>query len=245
LPEHMVHDKEYGKWKLEYTFDDGLFFQPKFYYEHTHKIDKKTGKRVEVMKAKGIPKSRVKEFMNRDKYKDLIAKTIAGEERYVLYDESVKVPVKHKPKLGTSLKNDIDPNVLVIVKKSINLRADQKRKMDYINQTSSPLQVNDEILEEADEFSQWMKEQDVRLEREKQLDMIVKMFGKIATPDKDSVWYERYKRLKPATKRKYFSKKESTSIEIYTCEVNEEFGFIRDWKAEHIFELIEDTEYFL
>lgn len=150
MDESKVHNKEYGKWKLESEIVEGIFLQPKTYWEkHSELEEDKDGNlvNVETKKFKGIP-SRKMDGVTSDTYKEIFSKLqdiqrrqaageeISKEEAYFpLYTEVEKKRIK----FATNLKNgatNFDNHYEVT--KGIILTNMQKRDMDYINNTSRP-----------------------------------------------------------------------------------------------------------
>lgn len=142
LPDDLVDPNAYGKWKLEYILDEGIFIQPKLYYERGFSPEK--NKHVEVKKAKGVPKKMVDETFSRATYTGILDAIERGEERFFLFQD-----VEVRNKFGSTLIRDLDPDVKVIIKKSLNLRAEQKRRMDFERNTSYPHVLDDLEKEES------------------------------------------------------------------------------------------------
>lgn len=161
----MVDDKEYGKWKLESEIKEGLFLQPKVYYEkHKAYLKNETGEFIlddngnkihkETKKFKGVPSKHISKlhrgtyFDIYERLKEIQRKTEAGEmiseeeEKYLLYEKDEK-----RVKFGTALKNGekIKYNFdhKLEVRKCLILTSRQKRNMDYIRNTSKPHVVHD------------------------------------------------------------------------------------------------------
>lgn len=238
LPDELVDENAYGKWKLEYEVTEGIFFQPKFYYEAAKTHD---GKTFDVLKAKGIPRSRVKDIMSPEKFQELVAATIAGRQRFKLYDNTIENPIQMKPKLGSAIKNnDIDPNVMVIVSKSLNLQAQQKRNMDFVNNTSTPLTRHDAYQEVDDEMLDWMQTQDRIIEAEQFMTGMTLMFGKIQTPKKTDRHYDVYTNLSVSTKRQYF-RKDGVPFHIWMEQMNQEYDATQ-YGIDNVFKWLRDLE---
>lgn len=142
LPPDLVDENAFGKWKLEKTLQEGIFVQPKFYYERG---TNEKGKDVEIKKAKGVPKSILEKF-ERDLYVDILQKRVEGAEEYPLYEG-----VKQVPKFGSVLKQDLPPETIFFIRKSLNLLSMEKRDMDYVNNTSKPHYLNDLEVTDYDE----------------------------------------------------------------------------------------------
>lgn len=130
----LVHEHEYGKWKLESKIERGVFIQPKLYYE---KGLNDKGKMVKTVKAKGIPKDVLKTF-GEETYNEILERIAAGEERIELFEKK-----KVRKKFVTMLKAGEGFDTAQIIKKGINLRAKQKRIMDYAGNQSQPHKVMD------------------------------------------------------------------------------------------------------
>jgi hypothetical protein len=154
MEDEIIHNKEYGKWKLESTILEGIFLQPKTYYEKGLVV-KKDGsiEQEETRKFKGIPKSKM-DNITKETYEAIFNKliemqkriengeTIPKDEHYFdLYD----APEEKRIKFATNLKNPVlDENGEITfdkifrVTKRLNLLNMQKRQMDYVNNTSKP-----------------------------------------------------------------------------------------------------------
>lgn len=125
MPPEMVSSTELGKWDLENVIDSGLFLQPKVY---TYQI---AGK--DHIKFKGITKTRQKQ-LDRDFYLEILSKLQAGEKEKVI----VELGRQSLPTLAVAQKKHIDPNILNVMDKGINVGAKQKRDIDYKNNVSKP-----------------------------------------------------------------------------------------------------------
>lgn len=155
--DEMIDDKEYGKWKLESEIIEGIFLQPKTYWEkHAELIEDEKGQLIhkETKKFKGIP-SRKMDNVNEETYRTIFGKlqdiqkrvangeTISKDEAYFpLYTE----PEKKRFKFAMNLKNgktNFDEHYEIT--KGIVLTNMQKREMDYINNTSKPHKLIDFI----------------------------------------------------------------------------------------------------
>ena len=155
--DEMIDDKEYGKWKLESEIVEGIFLQPKTYWEkHAELIEDDKGQLIhkETKKFKGIP-SRKMDNVNEETYRTIFGKlqdiqkrvadgeNISKDEAYFpLYTE----PEKKRFKFAMNLKNgktNFDEHYEIT--KGIVLTNMQKRDMDYINNTSKPHKLIDFI----------------------------------------------------------------------------------------------------
>ncbi|MGE7954930.1 DNA polymerase [Lysinibacillus xylanilyticus] len=157
MRDEMIDDKEYGKWKLESEIIEGIFLQPKTYWEkHAELIEDENGQLInkETKKFKGIPKRKM-ENITEQTYRDIFGKlceiqeriaageTISKQEAYFpLYTE----PEKKRFKFATNFKNGkTNFDEYYEVTKGIVLTNMQKRDMDYINKTSKPHKLIDFI----------------------------------------------------------------------------------------------------
>lgn len=155
MNDDLVNETEYGKWKLESEIVEGIFLQPKTYWEKEGElIEDADGNLInkETKKFKGIP-SRKMENVTEETYRQIFGKLqdiqkrqeageeISKEEAYFpLYLEAEK----KRFKFATNLKNgqqNFDNHFEVT--KGIILTNMQKRNMDYINNTSSPWKLNE------------------------------------------------------------------------------------------------------
>jgi hypothetical protein len=212
LADELVDNAEYGKWKLEAEIKQAIFLQPKLYYEQEHafKKDKETGKYIldengnkihkETIKAKGIPKDVFSEF-SKETYVTILNKIKNGEDRIEIFKGK-----KVRQKFATMLKNGQDLDTPQYIQKGINLRAKQKREMDYINNTSTPRQIPDMYGPEYERRMQLEAEREWLKELEK-TDLIkdkINEIGFILIPGKNDLFYSEYKNLIPSIKRRYF-----------------------------------------
>ncbi len=122
----MVDSQEYGKWKLEGEVDEAVFIQPKMYAEKL-----KSGK--EVLKSKGLVRQEVEKLTYKS-YTDIMDKVKAGTTRLEMY-----TGVESRQKFISSLKKGEDVDTIIYLRKSLNLRAVEKREIDYFNNSSKPL----------------------------------------------------------------------------------------------------------
>lgn len=167
MDEDMIDDKEYGKWKKESDILEGLFIQPKVYYEkHQEFLKDKNGDYVldengekihkETMRFKGVPKDIMETKINRGVYvdllnqlKDLQRRKENGEKITKKMEDAVfeiygKEENKKRIKFGTALKHGIpDFDEKQELGKRILLLNMQKRQMDYLRNTSKPHVVRD------------------------------------------------------------------------------------------------------
>ena len=202
LDESLVHDKEYGKWKLEAEIKEAIFLQPKLYYEESHDGH-------QTIRAKGIPKDVLSDF-TKNTYVDILTKIKNGEDRIEIFTNK-KVRQKFATLLKTEKyfdKGQAGFDTPQFIKKGINLRAKQKRIMDYKNNCSRP----HTLYMYGSEFENKLKLV-VEKEMEKEFTLIdpikdkIKEIGFIKIPIKNEQYYEEYKNLSKQIKSKYFRKK--------------------------------------
>jgi hypothetical protein len=213
LPDDMVDNNEYGKWKLEGVIKEGIFIQPKLYYERYENGE-------ETFKAKGVPKKIVEDF-TKETYTKILTAIRAGAESITIYEG---LPARQK--FGTALVQNKDFDLQLILKKKLNLSAGQKRIMDYENNISLPHRINDlEVEDNPDAFNNWLMEEypegSILWEQ-------VKRDGYLKCVTKNERYYEEYKGLPKKVKMKYF-RKEGTPLDVWAhdhdrnaCELLEE-----------------------
>lgn len=166
MDDNLIHDKEYGKWKLETELIEGLFIQPKVYWEKHASLQTdenglylktKDGSFVhkETKKFKGIPRQKMDDITEEtyreiyERYKLVQKKMEKGEKisddlaYFALITKDDKVPKRIKFAMNLKYPK-YDENGLVTfdesydLVKGINLTNMQKRQMDYIRNTSKP-----------------------------------------------------------------------------------------------------------
>lgn len=128
LPAEMVDEKQYGKWKLEREIDKAIFLQPKLYAEKD-----KEGK--EILKSKGLI-SDFRREMNFKMYWDILEAILKGQHEFTLYEN---IPARRK--FISALKQGKEIDEPLLLRKSLNLLAKQKREIDYRANISKPLAV--------------------------------------------------------------------------------------------------------
>lgn len=145
LPEN-VDPNEYGKWDLESVVEKGIYLQPKLYFERNPE-----GK--ETVKAKGIPGDILQQFTGAT-YERILNDIKSGADRVEIFGHEneqlnvIKGETKVRKKFTSMIKSGQDMSKLgtngeevytsQVIRKGINLRAVQKRRMDFINNTSQP-----------------------------------------------------------------------------------------------------------
>ena len=142
MDDHMIDDREYGKWALEGEIKQAYFIQPKMYYE-----EYQNGK--EVIRFKGIPK-RQAETLDRGVFEDILLRYQSIQEKQEAGRKVTKQEAyyplftnqKKRIKFATTLKNGhIDFDMHQEISKGILMTNMQKRKMDYIRNTTEPLKI--------------------------------------------------------------------------------------------------------
>lgn len=149
LPPEMVDKYEIGKWDLEGELYSGLFLQPKVYTEDKKLTPKQIAKNQTqntTFKFKGITKKRKAE-LDRKFYEGIYNLMLDGG----YYEIEVETGAERLPSLNVAQKNGKDPNQLQIVDKKIKIGTKQKRKFDFVANTSEPWYM--ETIEDFETFS--------------------------------------------------------------------------------------------
>jgi hypothetical protein len=238
LAPELVDEHEYGKWKLEAEIKEAIFIQPKLYFEEEFAFKEdddgnfildENGNKIhkQTIKAKGIPKDVFSEF-TKDTYVDILNKIKNGEDRIQIFKGK-----KVRQKFATMLKNGQDLDTPQYIQKGINLRAKQKREMDYINNTSKPRKIPDMYGPEYERRMQleaereWLKE----LEKTDLISDKIKQIGFILIPGKNDLFYSEYQNLIPSIKKKYF-RKEGLPIDVWVTEAGEDANELMEkWRV--------------
>lgn len=121
--------KDLGLWDLENVVLEGIYIQPKLYYEKTLK--------EEVKKGKGIPNN-IRKNYKKETYEEILEMIQGGQDRIELF-EGVEKPKKFLSKL----KKGEHMNTLLEMRKGINLQNKQKRNMNYVDGTSTPWEIGE------------------------------------------------------------------------------------------------------
>lgn len=119
LDPEMIDPIDLGKWDCEAELYEGLFLQPKVYWES------KVGQK-DTIKFKGVSKA-VQQELTRDIYVDIHSLLQQGVDTKYLIEKERKT----LPSLAVAQKKGIDPNQFRITDKSIDLGATGKRNFDY------------------------------------------------------------------------------------------------------------------
>ncbi|WP_026829750.1 DNA polymerase [Exiguobacterium antarcticum] len=213
MPDDMVHKDDYGKWKLENTIKQGIFLQPKLYAEI--KGDGKT-----VIKGKGIPGEKLEDitFTNYEEW--LHTMGAKKQDSIHLYDG-----YESRQKFVTLLKANKDFDSKVVLRKTINLLNEQKRVMDYVNNTSRPHNLDTYEEYSPSEVQEILAytylDDDVD-----QLKEFVKEIGHIRIPaQKTSRFRFEYEQMSRSVRIKYFRKEGRLDLDSFAeaigWEVNE------------------------
>jgi len=130
LPADIVHDKEYGKWKLERKVKHGLFILPKLYAEVSDDGE-------EILKSKGI----VKQFMKKTAFADYVSyyhSMVKGLDVSLYKNQD---GYTRRRKVISALLDDGDFERKILLAKSLlfSNKALHKRTFDFASNTSTPL----------------------------------------------------------------------------------------------------------
>ncbi|MEB8989459.1 DNA polymerase [Bacillus cereus] len=202
FPDKMVHDKEYGKWKLEGYVIEGLYFQPKMYAEKAINTD---GEYEEVLRMKGVPKWVVEEQLDYNSFRKWYLQVKRGKAEIPIYKGGERVQ-----KFLTKSKNNIEMNELAEMHKTINFAREQKRNIDLNKNTTSPLVRNDygENKDEKSEyeFDEWYERLEEFNDDMNAVEELCMKFGKIQIPEKKQrKLYGLYKEYSSKAKAMCFS----------------------------------------
>ena len=195
MDDKKTDDKEYGKWKLEGIVEKGIYLQPKFYAE---KATDTKGTKADVIKSKGIPREILDTitFSDFEKWLDII---ITGKDAKI--DIFKDLPARKK--FLTMLKDNQHMNTKVSLSKSINLTLEQKRKMDYANNSTAPRVIHDfgtlADVEKIMEFKVMVPFDDVNI-----LEKDIEHHGKIKTIPPDEPLFPLYHSLGEKARLKFF-----------------------------------------
>ena len=130
LPADIVHDKEYGKWKIERKVKHGLFILPKLYAEVSDDGE-------EILKSKGI----VKQFMKTTTFADYecyYRSMVKGLDVSLYKNQD---GYTRRRKVISALLDDGDFERKILLAKSLlfSNKALHKRTFDFASNTSIPL----------------------------------------------------------------------------------------------------------
>ncbi|HBH1802306.1 TPA: hypothetical protein KRM58_003526 [Clostridioides difficile] len=216
MDETLVDDKEFGKWKLESNIEKAIFLQPKFYSEKNSD--------GETIRAKGIPKEIMSSFSFETYEKWLEQFRDKSVSRIDIFKD-----LEGRKKFMSSLKQNENFDTKVMFTKSINLKLTQKRKMDYIENTTSPHtkycygdKHSDQEILTIDYFTTKLNEYN---DDDTILNDILEI-GYIKIPRKNSSIYKLYNKLGQNARCKYFKKQ---GIDI------KEWCNLTGWNIEELF----------
>lgn len=126
LPPEMLHKSKLGLWDVEQELKEGIFIQPKLYFEEN-------AKNKQNIKFKGVSKETQKTF-DRDFILDIYNKLVEGVEEEIRVEEN-KITLRS---INYLLKNEIDFSDYELRDKVLYLKNVQKRDIDYKNNTTKP-----------------------------------------------------------------------------------------------------------
>ena len=222
--------KHLGGWDLENIIVDGIYIQPKLYFEETVE-----GKE-DVIKGKGIPND-IRKNYTKETYLDFLRMINNGEERIELF-QGVEKPKKFLSKL----KNREKMNTLLEMRKGINLQNEQKRKIDYVTGESEAW----EILEYRNTLSGVDPDYIFSYNNRDNTEVtfikdIIKQIGKIKIPKEKDEGYKLYhsfcQKHKEKTIKLFFKDKGKLSIF--------DFIFITELSVECINDIMSECDIYL
>lgn len=218
LDDSIVDNNEFGKYKLETYVDDAIFLQPKFYAETGHDENEKE---VNTTKGKGIPRS-IMNLYTFKTYQEFL-KDFCDKNKLSI---SVFENLANRQKFLSSLKHNDDLDKIVLLRKTISLTIRQKRKIDYIANTTTAWEVKNygddscmniellKLIELSDKLN--------RLEVVESLESNILLYGKIDIKDLKHI-----KEMKEKNRKRY-TQRNGISLE--------EFCSLSGWDAKDIFE---------
>ena len=158
IADEFVHEKEFGKWKLEGEIREGIYLEPKLYAEKLYEGD-------ELVKGKGIPR-RVLDSLNFGTYENMLTGVIAGEKKIKVFEGELR-----RRKIISGWKTGSDLDSPVTDKKTIDFSRRQKRNVDWQKNKTKPwdyalfreeeyarIELMEQISEKKSERDQWMYE---------------------------------------------------------------------------------------
>lgn len=202
----LEHESEFGKLKEEGVIIQAVYNQPKVYAEETTTET--------VLKFKGLPKEKVKQF-NIDDYLYLLKRQeVKDQDRVLLIEKGEGFENLIKPM--TAIKQNKEFNYMLPIEKSLNIRqATHKRKMNIEKNTSEPWSLNKEDPNFFPDFFYDSYEENKKFAASRSFNRYEKFIqdhGHIKTPEKNSYLYSMYMEIDPEIRRKYFRKKGKASI---------------------------------
>lgn len=228
MPDDMVHDSEYGKWKLESVIRKGIFLQPKFYSEEVYKRDKqdnfilndKGEKEIELtVHAKGIPKEIMETFTFQN-YEEWLKEF--SERKH----ESIHIfkGLEARQKFIRSVKNNEDLDKQLEMRKSINLLLEQKRQINYSENWTKPHtrymfgdKCNTNIYEDI--HGEYVRKLSAMNDDENEFRKCIKEYGYIRFPKSASKYYNDFMKISYENTKLYFRKNNKCLTLEKWCEV--------------------------
>lgn len=201
LEPDFISDTIFGKWKLEGEIKKAYFSQPKVYIEEDQEGNI-------TKKFKGLPKTRV-EYLTMSDYAYInMRQEKQDTEKIQLIDKKDGYENIIKP--ITAIKKNQSFNKVIQIEKSLRIRGImEKRKMDYVNNTSKPWSFDQGSINELKQYFEELKKENEKF-IEKRYDPIysfVQKEGYIEIPKKNTPLYAIYKTIQAKIKRKYFRTK--------------------------------------
>lgn len=194
----LVHDKEYGKWKLEGHIVEGIFLQPKFYAE-TYDNGK------QVIRAKGIPRDKMEQLSFEDYKKWLAIMKEGTQERIEIFEGH-----HARKKFATTLKADEHFDTQREMKKSINLLLEQKRIIDYNANVTRPHARYDygDKKDQMDykDYQEHEKKLNDMYDDVDDIKELIDDLGYIKCMKQGDMFYSEYKQFPRSVRSKYFRK---------------------------------------
>ncbi|HDR7311490.1 TPA: DNA polymerase [Bacillus cytotoxicus] len=198
MPDDMIDEADYGKWKLEGVIKEGIFLQPKLYAEIYE-----DGK--EVIRAKGIPKEKMDE-LSFETYRTWLEIMKEGKQDRI----DVFKGYQARKKFSTTLKASEDFDTMREMRKSINLLLEQKRDIDYKANVTRPHKRYDygdkkDAIDFA-EYREWQKKLNDMYDDVDDIKEQVDEIGYIKCMNQGDLYYTEYKQFSTSVRRKYFRK---------------------------------------
>jgi hypothetical protein len=199
LDDELIHGSQFGLLELEGTIKDAVYNNPKMYAEL-----KENGEYV--LKFKGLPQEKVKQF-NIDDYKYLLKRQeLKDQDRILLIDVSEGYENLIKP--ITALKQGKDFNYMLPIEKSLNIRqATSKRKMNVQKNTSEPWNMSPDQPNYLPDLFYDIYEVNKQYAESRKFNRYEKFIlenGHIKTPTKGSYLYDMFLEIDPKIRKKYF-----------------------------------------
>jgi hypothetical protein len=209
VDQDLIHPSIFGKLDREGIIVEAAYLQPKVYAEVTTE-------NKYVLKFKGLPKGKVKDF-NLDDYLYLLKRQeLKDQEKVLLIDFTEGYEQLIKP--ITAIKQNKAFNTMNPIEKSLNIRqAKEKRKMDIKNNTSIPWSFSpgDPDLFPDFDFNTYEFNKATAERAEKKFNRyenFVREKGFVRVPAENSYLYQQYLLIDPKIRRKYFRKKGTSSL---------------------------------